>query len=346
VSASYGKVIAAAVLLLAAATPAHAHHSRAVYGDEITEVSGELTEVNWFNPHPWLEMKVRGAGGEEELWRVEAYGNVMAMERSGVQKSYFALGETVTIAGYLNRRRERDMLASNMLRANGTEILMGGRSEPYFESRAIGERDQEGDRRRGEASMALAASENRGIFRVWSQPSWLQSRGVTRRSLPFTDEAIAARAKWDELDNYILRCEKPGMPRIILNPHPFEFIDAGSTVVMRGEEFDIVRTIHMDAGFDPRSEPPSRQGVSVGRWDGATFVVETTRIDFPYFDSIGTPQSDAIEIVERYTLSDDQSRLDYRWVITDPAVLAEPAVVEGYWLALGDDILRYGCQPG
>lgn len=337
---------ALAVLLSAQAMLASAHHSRAVYGDELTEISGELIEIHWFNPHPWLELSVPSGAGQSEIWRVEAYANVMAMERRGVSKEHFEPGEAVVIAGYINRRRDRDLLASNMLRADGSEILLGGRSEPYFASRAIGEADLNLDRRRGEENMRLAAGENRGIFRVWSQPAWAEARGQTRRHLPFTEAAIAARAEWDQLDNYILRCEKPGMPRIMLNPHPFEFVDQGSTILMLGEEFDIVRTIHMDDRFDPESEPRSRQGVSVGRWDGDTLVIETTRIDFPYFDSIGTPQSGAIRMMERYTLSDDQSRLDYEWVITDPGVLTQPAVVEGYWLALGAEILRYDCRPG
>jgi len=85
--------------------------------------------------------------------------------------------------------------------------------------------------------------------------------------------------------------------------------------------------------------------VSLGRWDGKTLVVETTRIDYPFFLQ-GVPLSPAASMVERYTVSDDQSRLDYRFEIANPGYHTEPGVYAGYWLALGRQILPYECQPG
>jgi hypothetical protein len=73
--------------------------------------------------------------------------------------------------------------------------------------------------------------------------------------------------------------------------------------------------------------------------------VRTTRIDWPWFDNGGTPQSTDVEIVERFTLSEDQSRLDFEITVTDPGTFVQPAVLRGYWLALGETILRYDCQP-
>jgi len=67
-------------------------------------------------------------------------------------------------------------------------------------------------------------------------------------------------------------------------------------------------------------------------------------VNWPYFDNIGTPQSEAVEYVERFTLSEDPTRLDYRLIITDPATFTEPAIYERYWLALGEDLQRYDCQ--
>ena len=73
-------------------------------------------------------------------------------------------------------------------------------------------------------------------------------------------------------------------------------------------------------------------------------MVTTTRINWPYFDNIGSPQSEAVEIVEQFTVSEDQTRLDYQFAVTDPATFAEPAVYERYWLALGETIEHYDCQ--
>ena len=73
-------------------------------------------------------------------------------------------------------------------------------------------------------------------------------------------------------------------------------------------------------------------------------VVETTRINWPYFDNIGTRQSDAVKMVERFTLSDDQSRLNYNLTITDPTTFTEPATIMGHWLAVGEVIAPFACE--
>jgi hypothetical protein len=131
----------------------------------------------------------------------------------------------------------------------------------------------------------------------------------------------------------------------MLNPHPFEFVDRGDTIALRTELYDIERVIHMDVDSPPSNAATSRLGYSVGRWEEGALVVETSRVDWPWFDNRGTPQSPNVEIVERFSLSDDQSRLDWEFTIIDSATFTEPAVMRGYWLALGETILRYDCQP-
>ena len=68
---------------------------------------------------------------------------------------------------------------------------------------------------------------------------------------------------------------------------------------------------------------------SVGHWDGDTLVVETTNIDWPYFDDVGTPMSSALRTVERYTLSADAQRLNMEMTVTDPVNFTEPGHLTG-----------------
>jgi hypothetical protein len=185
-----------------------------------------------------------------------------------------------------------------------------------------------------------AAGENRGFFRVWSGPR----PAPTKTTASFTPAAIEARKSFDLLDNFATRCGPQGMPSVMFGPLPFEFVDRGSEILLRAELYDTVRTIHMDRSEPPAGTPASILGYSVGRWDNGALVVKTTLIDWPYFDTIGTPQSNAVAVEERYTLSADQTRLDYKVTTTDPTNFVGPAVVDSHWLALGATVQRFDCQ--
>ena len=147
------------------------------------------------------------------------------------------------------------------------------------------------------------------------------------------------------MDNFSIRCEPEGMPRIMLNPHPFEFVDEGDRILVRIELYDRLRTIHMNRSEPPLNEPASDLGYSAGAWEEDTLVVTTTILSWPWFDNFGTPQSPESTIVERYTVTDGGARLDYEFTVTDPSAFEEPAVVTGHMLALGEPIERYNCTP-
>ena len=64
------------------------------------------------------------------------------------------------------------------------------------------------------------------------------------------------------------------------------------------------RHIRLNAAH-PATLAPSAMGDSVGRWDGDTLVIDTVGVKVDRFTSVdrfGTPQSDAMHVVERYRL--------------------------------------------
>lgn len=314
---------------MACVSTANAHHSLAVYSNERIELQGE--DVSWQNPHVILELR-NGAG---EPWRMEG-GSVTTLQRSGVTRELVKRGDRVRVAGFPSRRDPTMLALTNLLLPDGREVQFMTGAPAFFTS-------SEG-LVRGVDRVVDAQRENRGIFRVWSVPVPNPAGAAALRNLPFTPQAVAARASFDLLDNFATRCEPEGMPRIMFNPHPFEFVDRGATILLRAELYDTERIIHMDAAEAPAREPSSRLGYSVGRWDGSSLVVTTSRVDWPFFDNAGTPQSTAVEIVERYTLSEDQARLAFSVTVTDPATFTEPAVIESHWLALGHTVERYECR--
>jgi hypothetical protein len=99
-----------------------------------------------------------------------------------------------------------------------------------------------------------------------------------------------------------------------------------------------------DSGAD--NAVPSLMGYSVGRWDDDTLIVTTTRIDYPYMDEHGTPQTDAVEVVERFTMSTDERSLNWAATVTDPGTMTEPVVAfttRWAWIP-GEYIQPYDCQ--
>ena len=315
---------------------ATAHHSRAGFLDETTELVGELVAVDWRNPHFRFTLRTQ-RDGVEQRWAAEAL-SLYALQREGVTRELFQVGALVRVAGQRSSRGDLAFHATNMLLPDGREVLIANNAEPRWSDDYIGGRDL----LVAELDTERVRDENRGLFRVWSAPR----PNPIERQLAFTAAAVAARDGWDYFDNPAIRCESEGMPRIVTSPHPYEFVDNGDTVTMRLELYDIVRTIHMQRSAAPPDEPSSALGYSTGAWENGTLVVRTDRINWPYFDLIGTPISEQLAVVERYTVSEDQSRLDYHFTITDPATFTRPATIEGYRLALEETIPLYDCQAG
>jgi len=83
----------------AAAAPAMAHHSGAMFEDkkEVT-LNGIVEEVQFTNPHSWLLVDVKGADGKVTTWGFEAEGP-SSMTRAGIRLKDFTPGTAVTITG-------------------------------------------------------------------------------------------------------------------------------------------------------------------------------------------------------------------------------------------------------
>jgi hypothetical protein len=318
--------------------PACGHHSMAEYErGAVTEFEGEVLKESWRNPHILLEVATTGADGEEAIWYLEG-GAVSAQRRRGVSSGLIHVGDRVRVAGAASTRRPSHMLVNHILLPDGVELLVGSSREPQWSQTSIGSES-------GviEAPNA-AAAETHGIFRVWSQgtPAWYFPG---RAEYQLTESAASAQAQWDDIeDNPLLQCMPPGMPSLIGNPYPMEFVERDGAIELRFEEFDAVRTIHMRDSVDPESVPASPLGYSVGRWEGDTLVVRTTRINWPYFNRVGTPQSEAVAIEERIAAVDGGNRLDYVMTVTNPATLVGAFVWEAYWTwRPGERVRRYDC---
>jgi hypothetical protein len=336
-----GALVSAAGSLAAARV--HAHHSYTEFdGARTVEIEGTLVVLAWQNPHTHMQVRVLDAGSGTVVWDIET-GAVNSLRRRGAPLDAIEVGDVVKVAGWPSKRSADRMYATNLL-GGGREFMFqtGTQRWPSVPSYA--------ESFNGATPAPPVSSGAPTLFRVWvSDPAVdpeTRNGFLTRAPVSLTESAQKAVASFDPVtQSTSTACVPKGMPILMGQPFPIELVDRGDTILLRLEEYDAVRTIHMTPGAPPASLASSPLGYSAGRWDGNTLVVETDRLDSPYFNSRGVPLSRSARTVERFTVSGDGSRLSYTLTVTDPETFTEPARATRAWLARdGEQLLPYDCK--
>lgn len=316
-----------------------AHHSVAGNFDmtRTSEAEGEIASVAWRNPHILFTLNSLDPGQPAQQWVLQA-NSISVVSRLGLTKSLFKVGEHVKVFGNVGRRDDHTLWVTNMLLPSGEEVLLDAKAEPRWSKHTIGAPVQ--------ADVTPDPTGKLGIFRVWTSVGG--GGALWNSSYPLTPAAAAARAAWDPVEDAPTKnCAPKGMPLMMEQPYPMEFVDQGDVILMRLEEYDATRTIAMTPEAAARTSQAPRLGRSVGRWNGPrTLVVDTTDIDYDWFDKTGIRQSPAVRTEERFTLSADGSTLDYELTVTDPATFTEPVVLRKSWAWRPGEVIRpYHCEP-
>lgn len=148
---------------------------------------------------------------------------------------------------------------------------------------------------------------------------------VSGNHIPYLPEAraqqIANKAEWLTKDPEI-KCYLPGVPRATYLPFPFQIFQSDKAIFISYEFAGAARNLYLE---DPGEAPvDSWMGQSFARWEGDTLVVEVTgQNDQTWFDRSGNHHSEALKVIERYTLQ-NANVLDYEATITDPKTFSEP----------------------
>ena len=304
----------------------NAHHSQAEYDrDSIVEFEAELVDVRWRNPHVMITVRAPGEDGQMHDWELESSA-VYGLQRTGLDGGAMPELGPVTVAGWPSTTRPHAMRVTNLLRPDGVELVFAGAAPNRWTSDLIGGRlvDDRVDR----AEL--------GFFRIWSIPD----PGRFAATLDQSEILMtpAAQAEYDtglEFDP----CEPQGMPSIMQNPLPVQFVDNGDSIEFRMRTNGVIRTIYLNEAADAADVVASKYGYSVGRLDGGSLEVRTTRINWPYFDDNAVPQSENVEVLETFLLTENGTRLTYSQTVNDPASFQQPIITRWDWVDIHESEL-------
>lgn len=183
---------------------------------------------------------------------------------------------------------------------------------------------------------------SRPVFTPWGQEKFNASRPL-----------LGPRAIPGEENSPSLKCDPDGPPKLLNHPNPFEIVQMPRRVLMFFEEQHIWRNVWADGRPLPKDPDPSYLGYAVARWEGDTFVVETSGFnDKQWADPFGDPRSDQMHLTERYrrlnrdTLEqqitiDDPKAYTKTWVSPPKLYKLEPGWEIAEWFCVLDEDKTY-----
>ena len=165
----------------------------------------------------------------------------------------------------------------------------------------------------------------------------LLPQGTDAPMLPWAAELYKRRVDTKGYDRPMTFCMPHGVPdAMTVAGLPFKILQTPGETVLLFEEFHKYRQIHTDGRQLPVDPDPAWYGYSVGRWEGETFVVETTGFkEGSWLDNSGHPHTEALRTTERFRRI-NFGRMDLQVTIDDAKAYSRP------WMS---DTMQFLLQP-
>jgi hypothetical protein len=173
-----------------------------------------------------------------------------------------------------------------------------------------------------------------GVYYTQHPPETLKL--IDGRAVPLTDAgraALAANAskvaasRLPPSATAMDACVPAGPVRVLQQPFPLEIVQKGKTVVLIWEHNHTWERVYIDEKPDPNVDP-SYPGFSVGHWEGATLVVDTSSFnDSTFLDNNGLPHSDALTVQRRFRKVQGGKAIEITATVTDPIMYPRPWTV-------------------
>lgn len=301
-----------AIYALAATTafaaPAFAHHSQAMFdGTKEILIEGKVARFDWVNPHMYLVVETKGPDGQPALVEGEGLGITQALV-DGLRKEDLQPGTPVVMRANPNRGGWGKQVKILDVTTQDGEI------HPFYAANTrtrvlTPAKGLEGHWAPNRAALGAAF----GAMARWPiTPEGRAAQATLAADGLCYVEPVPFLAALDEL-----RTIEVGKDEVVMN-----FDNTGDHVD---------RIIHLTAKH-PANVQPSRQGHSIGRWDGETLVIDTIAFEpNPSGLGINVPSSAGKHLVERLSLAADHTRLRYEATVEDPVYLTGPGTLTQQW---------------
>ena len=142
--------------------------------------------------------------------------------------------------------------------------------------------------------------------------------------LPAAAELYRERARNFTNLSPISHCLPEGMPMLEMAPAPYKIVQIAGVTFLLYERDTTYRQVYTDGRKLPEDPQPSWLGYSVGKWDGDSFVVDTSGFnDRGWLDARAHTHSEALHLTERFHRL-DFGHMEVLLTIDDPKTYSRP----------------------
>lgn len=350
------KPILIAFLLAAWLPAALAHHSRSMFdSDTRISVTGEVTRVDFVNPHVFIYVEGVTESGEVEEWGFELH-SPSHMNFNGWKTDTLEVGDPVVASGNPPRSGARRIAGgASFTLANG-EVITADSGPDAAPARTAAETSTASGGRVGPAAggpgrdMSAGATPNdgwNGLYQVappdgiFGPPGILYERpsrevraefaglsGQSTRFVPvLNDKGMAAgRAfggdasdrPWCSPDPYLFaHHENSYVVQIDRGPGQF---------VLRRDGHELV--VHID-GEHPPADELFTWGYAVGQWEGEVLTVDVRNYEpNPWGLARGLPSGAQKRVTHVFRWREDRTAQDVDTTMFDPEYMTAPFMIE------------------
>jgi hypothetical protein len=166
--------------------------------------------------------------------------------------------------------------------------------------------------------------------------------------LPFTERGLKEWKEYDPVKNgdYAGSCLPFGLSRSINSPHGVQIIHHPDALAFLFEQNTWFHWVPTNGMKWPEDLPESWTGLSTGRWEGDTLIIETDRFNgYTKLDTAGHPHSKDVKFINTF-LRKDSRTMEHTVTVIDPKMYTQPWMNVRTWRIKDypDVLMEYSCE--